>query len=391
MPVYRCNPEDFEVEEQLAYQPSGVGDHVYLWVEKRERTSDQVAGQIARAAGCRASDVGYAGRKDRYAIARQWFSAPGLDPGSAGRLELDGAVVLGARRHSHRLRTGKLKANRFRLVVRSIDPSSIARLERRLAALARWGFANRFGTQRFGAAGDNADRGRELLERGARPRDRRAARFLVSALQSAVFNRLLERRAELFGASGPGDLENAGRRPVDRLLTGDLAMKTDSGGVFEVLEPEVEQPRADAAEISPTGLLFGRKARLAGGVVGELERAVLGEWRLGQTPRIRGLRFDGARRCLREHPADLAWSFEAPSAADSGAADRREQERALQLCFGLASGSYASVLLEELFEGLDLVEAAPNRYPGGSIPALADRATPDRSASGCPEETGCEG
>lgn len=340
-PVYRARAEDFEVEERLAYEPSGEGTHVYLWVEKRERTTEEVARQLAAAVGCSPAEVGYAGRKDRVAVARQWFSLPVPAPAAVERLELDGARVLAARAHGHKLRVGKLAGNRFRLVVREIDPATAPLLERRLAALERWGFANRFGAQRFGRDGDNAETGARLLAGGRGPRDRRAARFAISALQSAVFNRLLERRGELVG-DGRG-LDAAGRRPIDLLLPGDLAVKSDSGGVFRVDEPAVEQQRADRGEIAPSGAIFGRKARLAEGEPGALERAVLAERGLaaGSLPRIRGLRFDGGRRALRTRPAEVSW---------------RTAGWELELRFELVAGAYASVLLEELFAGLGLVE-----------------------------------
>jgi tRNA pseudouridine13 synthase len=349
-PVYRYAAEDFEVEERLAFAPSDQGEHTYLWIEKRERTTEEVARQLAAAAGCAPGEVGYAGRKDRVAVARQWFSVPGLDPGRAGALTLDGARVLEARRHPHKLRVGKVAGNRFRLVVRGVDPATVPLLEGRLEALARWGFANRFGVQRFGRDGDNAEAGARLLAGGRGPRDRRTARFAVSALQSAVFNRLLERRGELLEDGAAGGLDTAGRRPIDRLLAGDLALKADTGGVFEVADAAAEQERADRAEIAPSGLIFGRKARLAGGEVGALERAVLAERGLspGALPRVRGLRFDGARRALRVRPGDLAW---------------RLADGELELGFELPSGAYASVLLEELFAGSGLVEGAPRGYP----------------------------
>ncbi len=43
--------------------------------------------------------AGYAGRKDRFAVARQWFSVPRLDPGRALALEGEGIRVLEAVRH----------------------------------------------------------------------------------------------------------------------------------------------------------------------------------------------------------------------------------------------------------------------------------------------------
>ena len=33
--LYKVEPEDFVVEEVPAYQPSGDGSHVWMWIEKR--------------------------------------------------------------------------------------------------------------------------------------------------------------------------------------------------------------------------------------------------------------------------------------------------------------------------------------------------------------------
>ncbi len=69
-------PEDFVVEELGEVVPSGAGEHLYLWIEKRGRDTPEVAAELARAYGIAARDVGYAGLKDRQALTRQWFSAP---------------------------------------------------------------------------------------------------------------------------------------------------------------------------------------------------------------------------------------------------------------------------------------------------------------------------
>lgn len=73
-------PEDFVVDEIPLYRPSGEGEHTFVRVEKRLRNSEEVRRELARLAGVRPVEVGYAGRKDRIAIARQWFSVPRLDP-----------------------------------------------------------------------------------------------------------------------------------------------------------------------------------------------------------------------------------------------------------------------------------------------------------------------
>jgi tRNA pseudouridine13 synthase len=314
-------PDDFVVEEVPLYAPSGEGGHTFVWIEKRLRTTEEVARALARAAGAAPGDVGYAGRKDRSAVARQWLSVPGLDPEAALALEIPGARVLEARRHGHKLRTGQLRANRFRLVVRDAEPAAIERAPERAAELARVGLANRYGTQRFGAAGDNAARAQGLLASGGEwPRDRRAARFLLSSLQSAVFDAALA------------------ARPValDAVEAGDVAQVCASGGVFVVEDVAREAPRAAAFEISATGPIFGTRMTAATGAPGERERAAAAAFGidLATFRPPRGIRARGARRPFRVRPVGLAVE--------------RAGERALALEFELPAGSYATVLVDAL-------------------------------------------
>lgn len=72
----RATPEDFVVDEILGFEPAGAGAHVLLRVRKRDANTDWVARELARLAGCRPSEVGYAGLKDRRALVTQWFSVP---------------------------------------------------------------------------------------------------------------------------------------------------------------------------------------------------------------------------------------------------------------------------------------------------------------------------
>jgi len=245
----RTTPEDFRVDEQPLYAPSGAGAHTFVRIEKRLRTTEAVARDLARAAGARPPDVGYAGRKDRGAVATQWFSVPDLDPEAALALDLPGARVLEAARHPHKLRTGQLRANRFAIRLRGVDAAARARAEARCAEIRERGMPNRFGAQRFGRDGDNALRARRFCAGEITVRDRRDARFLVSAWQSEVFNAVLAARP----------------LPLDQLEAGDLAMRHDSGGVFLIEDPARERERARAFEISPTGPIFGPRMTWPGG------------------------------------------------------------------------------------------------------------------------------
>src|SRR5216684_6564169 len=64
-------PEDFEVEEIPAYQPSGEGDFLYLWIEKRDMGAEYFVRQLARRLDIPVGEVGTAGLKDRHAVTRQ--------------------------------------------------------------------------------------------------------------------------------------------------------------------------------------------------------------------------------------------------------------------------------------------------------------------------------
>lgn len=314
-------PEDFRVDEVPLYSPAGEGGHTFVRVEKRGRTTEEVARALARAAGVPPRDVGYAGRKDRFAVTTQWFSVPGLPPESAGRLALPDARVLEAAAHPHKLRTGQLRANRFSIALRE-GVADRAGIEARLAGLVERGMPNRFGGQRFGRDGANADRGRKLLAGELRLRDRRQARFLLSALQADVFNAVL-------AARGPD---------LSRLERGDLAVVHASGGLFWVDDPAREAPRAARFEISATGPIFGTKTRRPEGAPGERERAVMAARDIPENPRPpRGISLRGSRRPLRIRPEAARLE---PLGTGGGAG--------LRVHFTLPPGSYATVLLEEL-------------------------------------------
>ncbi|MCU9611819.1 tRNA pseudouridine(13) synthase TruD, partial [Escherichia coli] len=70
----RAQPEDFQVDELLGFAPSGQGEHCLLRVRKRNANTAWVARELARAADVPVHAVGYAGLKDRRAVATQWFS-----------------------------------------------------------------------------------------------------------------------------------------------------------------------------------------------------------------------------------------------------------------------------------------------------------------------------
>ena len=335
----RHRPEDFVVDEIPAYEPSGEGTHLFVTLRKKGHNSHHAVRSIAEALGVDPRGTGTAGMKDRHAVTTQRASLPfpaDRDPSDALALALDDIDILDARRHNHKLKTGHLRGNRFTITLRDIAAEDFAPALAELERIAREGVPNRFGRQRFGRQGDNAAQARRFLLGEERPpRDRKKQRFLFSAWQSALFNEVVERRV----ADGT----------IATVLTGDLAQKHDSGGVFLVGEgPELAdaQRRAEEGLLSATGPMFGTKMKQAAGEVAAMEAAVLEAALPDASVLDRYKKLGkGTRRTLRLWVDDLSWE---PNPA----------EGSLTVRFVLPQGGYATTVLGEVF---DLVDASFER------------------------------
>jgi tRNA pseudouridine13 synthase len=329
--TFTPSPETFVVEEIAAYVPVGAGEHTFLWVEKRGLTTMDAARLLARLLDVDARDVGYAGLKDRNAVTRQWMSVPRVDPERARAIAEPHLRVLEAARHGNKLRTGHLRGNRFELVV-GIEPGeeALTALRAGLEALAASGVPNRFGEQRFGAAGDNAAAGLAILRGERRERDHRLRNLLLSAAQSAVFNRVLERRA----ADG-----------LAVVRAGDVLQKVASGGLFITEDVATDQRRVDAGELVITGPLPGgrEKEAPAGTTAREVEDAALADVGATREEFARaGRDLPGARRpfLVPLGLGDPAVQPEPERASPNGVAAR--------VRFSLPAGSYATVVVAAL-------------------------------------------
>ena len=94
--LFKSFHEDFQVEEMLGWQPSGDGEHCFLWIEKTGCNSNEVAAEIADRLGIRKRLISHCGLKDKNAITRQWFSIhlPGIRSPTPRELKADNFRVL---------------------------------------------------------------------------------------------------------------------------------------------------------------------------------------------------------------------------------------------------------------------------------------------------------
>ncbi|WP_425148275.1 tRNA pseudouridine(13) synthase TruD [Deinococcus sp.] len=313
--VLRSMPADFQVDEVPLYLPSGTGEHLYLHVRKTGHTTAHLMRELSAQLGLRPGDVAAAGLKDRHAVTTQWLSLPAKAERRLSGFALEGVELLEVSRHENRLGMGHLKGNRFTVRVREAAGTA-ALAQTTLDELTRLGIPNYFGPQRFGLGGLNAEEGLRVLRGESRLRDPAVRRFLVSSVQSLIFNRFLALRLErgLFAA----------------LLAGDMAKKHDTGGVFEVQDAALESLRAQRGEVSATGTLFGRKVRPLTQEAGTLEQEALAAFEL--TPAAFSSR-KGDRRIIRIFAQDALLE-----AMPDG----------YTVSFTLPRGSFATSLLREL-------------------------------------------
>jgi tRNA pseudouridine13 synthase len=310
------------VDEVPAYLPSGAGPHLYVRIEKIGRTTREALGALARILGVPERDAGYAGLKDKDAVATQWLSFPSSRDPDPASLVAPGVRALEVSRHANKLRPGHLRGNVFSLAVRGGDPG---RARACAEALASRGLPNFFGPQRFGVEGRNAAVGRALLlgeataEARRAGRDRFLRRLSISAYQALLFNRwLAERMADgLFDAA----------------LRGDVMKKLDTGGLFLCEDPSADRSRVARFEISPAGPMFGHKLRAsAADALAREERLLAAEGiALGDFARGGG-EAEGTRRASR-----LPVRVEVEPIEDGYRAR-----------FELPRGSYATVVMDEL-------------------------------------------
>ncbi len=321
-PVISCqirkDNADFQVNELLAYELSGDGEHDYLQIEKDGANTAWVARGLAEFVNVAESDVGFAGLKDRHALTTQWFSIRRPAGGKVdwSKLDLTGVRVLREAKHRRKLRRGAHRGNHFRIALKNVTPSADG-LNERLAIIRDAGVPNYFGEQRFGRDGSNLGLAIDYFSGKRLSRSKRS--MAISAPRSFLFNHILDDRVR-------NGIWNS-------LLPGDCASLDGSASIFYVdsIDSELKR-RIGELDIHPSGALWGAGALQSEGDIADREQAIVSRF-----PELRdGLankRVQPARRALRLAVRDFNWEC----AADT-----------VWLDFFLARGGYATAVLREI-------------------------------------------
>lgn len=334
---FKQQPEDFRVDEELGFQCSGDGEHVWVLIRKRGINTQDAAQRLAKAAGISANSVYWSGLKDKHGVCRQWLSLhmPGRSlPDTLKAAESDQLCIETIQRNSRKLRRGSHRANHFVIRLRNLRrlpvsgdvgaDAALASLESSLARIARDGVPNYFGEQRFGF--DNTDKAALWFAGKYRPRHATERGLLLSTARSLIFNAVLSARVD--------------SATWNQYIDGDVMNLNGSASVFVPdSEDRLIQQRLSEGDIHPTGPLWGTGDMRTSGACRELEESIA----KGFPDLVAGLMARGveaSRRSLRLPVQALHYRLLTDTAA---APD-------LELSFALPTGAYATAVLHDLIE-----------------------------------------
>jgi tRNA pseudouridine13 synthase len=141
-------PDDFVVQEELAFPLEAAGPYAVYRVEKRGITTFQLQARLAAGLGVRRSAVILPALKDRRSVAVQYASVKGTPP---RQVQGDGFAATLAGRLHRPLRPTDVQGNHFAITLRDLTPEQVTLISRRFAAITTHGLPNYFDEQRFGS------------------------------------------------------------------------------------------------------------------------------------------------------------------------------------------------------------------------------------------------
>lgn len=249
--AYKKQAEHFVVTEQLGFELSGEGEHLFLWIEKTNLNTEQISGFLSRQFDLHKRDIAYSGLKDKFATTYQWFSIPWPIKKPLPELESIagfGWKTLTLQRHERKLKRGVHKTNAFtiELHAQGLEASDWAAIGERLDLMAIEGFANYFGEQRFGHQGGNLLKAQKLFNKEIKLK-KPLRSIIFSAARSYLFNQYLAQRIK--------------QQQWQTLLTGDVLQIDGSQSYFiDDINDDVQQ-RFAKCQLHAMAPLIGQNNR----------------------------------------------------------------------------------------------------------------------------------
>jgi tRNA pseudouridine13 synthase len=336
---FRQSKDDFVVTEIPLYEFSGEGEHMVLTMRKKDLSTWDAVQIISDTIGCKSRDIGYAGLKDKNAMTIQCISMPKTFEEKIRNFDHPQIKFLKIEYHNNKVKVGHLKGNRFFIRLKRVLERDYLKLQNILDLIEKYGMPNYFGVQRFGIDGDNYLKGKQICDGTLKVTNSKLSQMYLNAYQSISFNEWLSKRIELsklIEAFEPKEITDrvgidvatlkelkAQKHPF-KVLEGDVMEHYPYGKIFYAEDVDSEAEKFFLKDRVPTGLLAGKKAKLAIGLAKKFEEEF-----------DKKTIVDGTRR--------YAWVF--PSEIKSKYDDEKNH---FEVEFVLPKGSYATELIREL-------------------------------------------
>ena len=344
------NSRDFIVKEIPLYEFSRSGEHLIMKIRKKDITTWELIQKISEATGCKKRDIGYAGLKDKDGETTQYISIYKKYEDKIKNINSKEIKILETFLHNNKLKIGHLKGNEFFIRFKKVTPLNANKIDSVINIIAKEGMPNYFGYQRFGIDRDNFNIGKEILFGKRYIKDRKKRDFFISAYQSHIFNLWLSKRVEMskfFSSFSLKELESIFIYPKKmikkikdqplffKMLPGDILHHYPYGKAFECIDINKEVKRFANKELSITGILPGKKVKIATDIAGVIERDFISECESVIK------RMNGSRRFAWIFPEILSKRY-------------KKEEAWYEFSFFLPKGSYATVLVEEILHSKKL-------------------------------------
>jgi tRNA pseudouridine13 synthase len=336
---FKQSKDDFVVTEIPLYEFSGEGEHIIIKLRKKDLSTWDALQIIANTIGCKNRDIGYAGLKDKNALTIQHISIHKQYLEQIEAFEHPLIKFLETTRHNNKIKIGHLKGNKFFIRIKRVLPKDNYILENILQQIATYGIPNYFGFQRFGIDGDNYIKGKAIIDEELKEKNIKLKKMYLNSYQSHLFNNWLSQRIEiskLINGFKPKEIADKlqmsiqevsdlkGQKHPFKVMLGDVMSHYPYGKIFHIEELQTEADKFNLRDRVPTGLLPGKKAKMA------LDMALKYEKDNDVKTTL-----DGTRR--------FAWIF-----LDEISSKYNEEKNHFEMEFSLPKGSYATEVIREL-------------------------------------------
>ncbi|MBU2577190.1 MAG: tRNA pseudouridine(13) synthase TruD [Nanoarchaeota archaeon] len=306
----------------------------FLWCEMEKQDIDHFSAikELSIRLNKKPFDIGYAGSKDKRAWTSQRISIFQPDLEKIKNFQHPNIILKNFNWNKRKIKMGYLEGNHFKITLRDIDKKGAMKITKHIRS-KDW-FPNYFGPQRFGINGNNVKIGKLILKRK-----------FEEAIQEISDDNL--RQKEIFQyylSKNPEDFIGTLRRAERKSML--MYVNAVQSKIFnEILEEALEEGLTFTKQGQTSCLLIGYKTRFFNGRLGEIEQQVLASHNLTledfDIKEIPYLRIKGSFRKAITEIKDLQIEVEDD--------EEFEGSKKIILEFTLPSGVYATTFLENFF------------------------------------------